>query len=82
MLDEFETEEKNRIYREEFKKYFNIATIPFYWKDLEPERGKPRYAKNSYLVYRRPASDLCLEYCADNVIGPKAHCLIIGIPIG
>lgn len=75
MLDEFETEEKNRIYREEFKKYFNIATIPFYWKDLEPERGKPRYAKNSYRVYRRPAPDLCLEYCVDNGIEPKAHCL-------
>lgn len=29
MLDELETEEKNKIYREEFAKTFNLATIPF-----------------------------------------------------
>ncbi|MBR5220088.1 MAG: glycoside hydrolase family 10, partial [Clostridia bacterium] len=35
MLDEFETEEKNRIYREKFPEIFNLATVPFYWSDLE-----------------------------------------------
>lgn len=75
MLDELETEEKNKIYKESFKKIFNEATLPFYWSDLEPEQGKPRFEKNSPKVYRRPAPDLCLEYCEANGITPKEHCL-------
>ncbi len=75
MLDEFETPEKNCIYREKFPEIFNLATVPFYWSDLEPERGKPRYAKDSPRVYRRPATDLCVEYCREKGIEPKCHCL-------
>lgn len=75
MLDEFETEEKSAIYRDTFKKYFNYATVPFYWSDLEPEYGKPRYAKDSFKVYRRPAPDLCVEYCKENGLRMKGHCL-------
>ena len=75
MLDEFESEEKNKLYRELFKKHFNYATVPFYWSDLEPEYGKPRYAKDSFKVYRRPAPDLCVEYCKENNIRMKGHCL-------
>ena len=75
MLDEFESDEKNALYRELFKKCFNYATIPFYWSDLEPEYGKPRYDKNSLKVYRRPAPDLCVEYCRENNIRMKGHCL-------
>lgn len=75
MLDEFENDEKNAEYRKVFKEYFNFATVPFYWDTLEPEEGKPRYAKDSPKVYRRPAPDLCLEYCEENNITPKAHCL-------
>lgn len=76
MLDEFDTDEYNKIYRDNFKKYFNLATVPFYWKDLEPEKGNPRYDKNSPKVYRRPAPDLCMEYCEENGITPKLHCLV------
>lgn len=75
MLDELETPEKNAIYRRKFPELFNLATVPFYWSDLEPEEGKPRYAKDSPKVYRRPAPDLCLEYCEANGIEPKCHCL-------
>lgn len=75
MLDEFESEEKNKIYREKFPEIFNLATVPFYWADLEPIEGSPRYAKNSPRVYRRPAPDLCVEYCKENNIEPKCHCL-------
>lgn len=75
MLDEFETEEKNKIYREKFPEVFNLATVPFYWSALEPERGKPRFAKDSPRVYRRPAPDLCVEYCKEKGIEPKCHCL-------
>lgn len=75
MLDEFNTPEMNAHYRAQFKALFNAATLPFYWCDLEPEEGKPRFAKDSPKVYRRPAPDLCLEYCEANGIRPKAHCL-------
>ena len=75
MLDEFENEEKNVRYKELFKAAFNEATLPFYWKDLEPIQGKPRFEKDSPKVYRRPAPDLCLEYCEKYGITPKEHCL-------
>ncbi len=76
MLDEFECEEKNKLYRELFAQCANMATLPFYWRDLEPEKGKPRYAKDSPKVYRRPALDLCIEYCKEKGIEPKEHCLM------
>ncbi len=75
MLDEFETEEKNKIYRDEFSKTFNLATVPFYWSDLEPEQGKPRFSADSPKIYRRPATDLCVDYCLEKGIEPKCHCL-------
>jgi len=73
MLDEFECEEKNALYRKYFAELFNIATLPFYWDSLEPERNKPRYSKDSPKVYRRPAPDLCIEYCKENGIEPREH---------
>lgn len=75
MLDEFENEEKNKLYRKYFKDISNIATIPFYWKDVEPEEGKFRFEKGCTPLYRRPAIDLCMEYCKENQIEPKEHCL-------
>ena len=76
MLDEFKDEADNAEYRRFFKEYFNLATVPFYWKDLEPTEGKPRYDKDSEKVYRRPAPELCMEYCEENGITPKLHCLV------
>lgn len=76
MLDEFETHEKNKIYRDSYKQICNYATLPFYWKDLEPTEGKPRFHKDCERVYRRPAIDLCLEYCEENNIRTKEHCLV------
>jgi GH35 family endo-1,4-beta-xylanase len=75
MLDELETPEKNDIYKKCFADVFNMATLPFYWDALEPERGKPRYAKDSPKVYRRPAPDLCLEFCEKHGIEPREHAL-------
>ena len=43
MLDELESDEKNEKYKKYFAELFNMATLPFYWDALEPERGKPRY---------------------------------------
>ena len=75
LLDEFSTEEENVKYREFFHQFFNLATVPFYWKELEPEQDKPRYAADSYKIHRRPAPDLCVEYCEEKGILPKLHCL-------
>jgi len=75
MLDEFECDEKNALYRDTFADVFNIATVPFYWADLEPIKGQPRFSKDSPKIYRRPAPDLCVEYCKEKRITPKAHCL-------
>lgn len=76
MLDEFQSPEDNATYRENFKKYFNLATVPFYWDGLEPTEGKPRFAKDSEKVYRRPAPELCVEYCEESGIDAKLHCLV------
>lgn len=75
MLDELETPEKNRTYRQKFPEIFNLATLPFYWSDLEPVEGKPRFAADSPKIYRRPPIDLCMDYCEEKGIEPKLHCL-------
>lgn len=75
MLDELESEEKNEAYKKHFADLFNMATLPFYWDALEPERGKQRYAKGSPKVYRRPSADLCIEFCEKHGIEPREHAL-------
>ena len=75
MLDELETEEKNELYKKYFADTFNMATLPFYWDALEPERGKPRYDKDSPKVYRRPAPDRCIAFCEQHGIEPREHAL-------
>ena len=47
LLDEMESEEKNALYKDLFKQVSNLATLPFYWRDLEPEQDKPRFAADS-----------------------------------
>lgn len=76
MLDEIvDSKEKNAAYKEHFAAAFNLATVPFYWQDLEPEPGKPRYAADSPRIYRRPPPDLCIDWCERNGIEPKCHIL-------
>lgn len=75
MLDELETEEKNVAYKKYFSEVFNMATLPFYWDTLEPEKGKPRYEKSSPKIYRRPSIDLCIEFCEKHGIEPREHAL-------
>ena len=75
MLDELESSEKNETYKKLFKDAFNLATSPFYWDTLEAKQGNPRYSAQSEKVYRRPAPDLCVDFCKKNGIEPKLHCL-------
>lgn len=75
MLDELETPEKNRAYKAQFASLFNMATLPFYWRDLEPAPGRLRLSKDSERIYRRPPIDLCLDFCREHGIEPREHCL-------
>ena len=75
MLDQFETASENERYRNLFSQYFNLATIPFYWAGLEPVQGKVRFGADSENVWRRPSTDLCLNYCREKGIDAKIHCL-------
>ena len=73
MLDELESDEKNEAYKRHFADIFNMATLPFYWDSIEPEKGKTRYDKGSSKLYRRPPIDLCIEYCEKHGIEPREH---------
>ena len=73
MLDELESDEKNARYKEVFKDTFNMATLPFYWDATEPKKGEQRYDRDSKKIYRRPAIDLCMEFCEENGIEPREH---------
>lgn len=75
MLDELETADKNKKYEKYFSELFNMATLPFYWNTLEPEKGKQRYDKFSPKIYRRPAIDLCIDFCEKYGIEPREHAL-------
>ncbi len=75
MLDEMESEAKNEAYKKHIAEVFNMATLPFYWADLEPQRNVTRYEKSSPKIYRRPSPDLCLEFCEQNGIEPREHAL-------
>lgn len=76
MLDEIpDSKEKNEAYKEKLKAFFNILTVPFYWDATEPEDGKTRYDKDSEKIYRRPPTDLCVEWCEKNGIEPREHAL-------
>ena len=75
LLDELETHEKNDKYKSAFCEIFNMATLPFYWDSLEPEKGKTRYEIGSEPYYRRPPIDLCMDFCRENGIEPREHAL-------
>ena len=75
MLGGFSDPAEENAYRDRFAEAFNLATLPFYWKDLEPEPGKTRYGADAPAIYRRPPPDACLAFCEARGIEPKAHCL-------
>ena len=75
-LNGFPTAQENRQYEDLFANTFNFATVPFYWSDLEPESGKPRYAKDSPPMARRPPPDAVVEFCLQHHIAMRGHNLI------
>ena len=75
-LDQYEDEERRTLYKDRFKQLFNYAVVPFYWDTLEPEQGKPRFESDSPFVSRRPPIDTIMDFCKENGIRAKGHCLI------
>lgn len=74
MQGQFPSEEQNHCYEERFASIFNLAVVPFYWSDLEPEDGKPRFAHGAQPdIYRRPPTDEVLAFCKRYDITPKGH---------
>lgn len=71
--------EKNKRYEDTFGSLFNAATIPFYWKTLEQEKGKPRYTADSPYEYRRPATDPVVAFCEAKGINMNGHAIIYGM---
>lgn len=79
LFGDLRSEEKNKRYENTFDALFNAATVPFYWKTLEPDQGKPRYEANSSYEYRRPATDPVVGFCETKGINMNGHAIIYGM---
>ena len=66
MFEGLGTPERNARYKELFKRVMNYATLPFYWRGFEPERGKPQYEHNHRIA----------QWCRENGITTKGHPLV------
>jgi endo-1,4-beta-xylanase len=76
VLGQLETPELNHKYEAAFANLFNFATIPFYWRELEPQPGKPRFKEGSEYMWRRPPPDQLVKWCKAHNITPKGHALM------
>jgi GH35 family endo-1,4-beta-xylanase len=72
MFDHFKTEDQNAAYKKRFQELFNYATVGFYWRWYEPERGRPNYEY----------TDKVVEWCRDHEIRMKGHPLLWGDSAG
>ncbi len=75
-LDQLATPELNRKYETAFTNLFNFATLPFYWRELEPQPGQPRFGEGSPPIWRRPPPDRLVKWCLAHHITPKGHALM------
>ncbi len=62
----------NAAYKKRFAELFNYATVGFYWRWYETERGRPRYAN----------TDKVVAWCAEHGIRMKGHPLLWGDAAG
>ena len=79
LFGDLKTPEKNQRYAQTFGSLFNAATVAFYWKTLEKERGKPRFAEGSSYEYRRPPPDPVVAYLQSRGICMNGHAIIYGM---
>lgn len=78
LFDQLDTPEKNEQYKNLFGTLFNGATLPFYWKTLEPEKGLLRFGPDSPFIFRRPPPDPIVDFCASRGIRMKGHAIVYG----
>ena len=71
-FDHSRTEAQNDAYKQRFAELFNYATVGFYWRWYEPERGQPSYAD----------TDKVVAWCAEHGIRMKGHPLLWGDEAG
>lgn len=76
MADGFPSQQENRRYEQMLSALFNYCTAPFYWKELEPEPGKVRFAVDSPKIFRRPPPDAVVEFARRNGLTLKGHPLV------
>lgn len=57
---------REELFKERFRKLFNLAVFPFYWPSYENQQGKPQWAK----------MNSTLEWCKANGITTKGHPLV------
>jgi endo-1,4-beta-xylanase len=57
---------QEELFKERFKKLFNLAVFPFYWPAYENQQGKPQWEK----------MNSTLEWCKANGITTKGHPLV------
>jgi len=62
-FDRFKTPAENETYKRRFAEIFDFATLPFYWRGYEPERGQPQHE------YRETVA----RWCRDHGIRTKGH---------
>jgi len=67
MFDRYRTEAQNAAYKRRFQELFNYATVGFYWRWYERERGKPNYQYTDKVVA------WCLEHVRGEVL-PRVLC--------
>ena len=94
-FDQLGSDERNAKYRALYGRggLFNSATIAFYWKQLELERGKPRFRAEyrdsaefwnhcpdpkRQPHWRRPATDPVVDFCESKGIRLHGHTLAWG----
>ena len=71
-FDQARTAAQNAAYKRRFAELFNYATVGFYWRWYETERGRPRYAN----------TDKVVAWCAEHGIRMKGHPLLWGDEAG
>ncbi len=78
LYGDLKTAERDAQYKNTYIELFNAATVAFYWKTLELERGVTRYDADSPFIYRRPPTDSVVTFCASNAINMNGHAVIYG----
>jgi len=71
-FDRYRNQAQNEDYKKRFEELFNYATVGFYWRWYETERGKPQYEY----------TDKVVDWCHQRGIRLKGHPLLWGTEAG